>query len=66
MVLIWLKQAALWVAECNGACRVNKNLLVKRLLRNLWSKRGDIKTTNAWAMFETTGEGGWTGYLLNQ
>jgi|TARA_R110002153_G_scaffold220930_2_gene373479 hypothetical protein len=35
----------------------NKNLAIKRLLRNLLSKRGDIKTTNALAMIETTGEG---------
>ncbi|AGP76882.1 hypothetical protein I633_02900 [Alteromonas mediterranea 615] len=31
-------------------------MAIKRLLRNLLSKRGDIKTTNALAMIETAGE----------
>ena len=42
----------------------NKNLAIKRLLRNLLSKRGDIKTTNALAMIETTGEGSWTDIFI--
>ncbi|AEF02814.1 hypothetical protein ambt_06385 [Alteromonas naphthalenivorans] len=44
----------------------NKNLAIKRILRNLLSTRGNIKTTNALAMIETTGEGSCTVFLLNQ
>jgi len=42
----------------------NNNLAIKRLLHDLWSKRGDIKATNAWAMLETTGEGSWTDIFI--
>ena len=42
----------------------NKNLAIKRLLRNLLSKRGNIKTTNALAMIETIGEGSWTDIFI--